>query len=569
MDQNPAPRPPQSPQSPQSPFVPASPVAPPPITRPGPVAQPAQPGSAVTSGGQQSFAASGLDEQRLRFVTRLSNGMFFVAFALMVGSAIVIGFSVWYRLRHFHEYAQLAPDWVTLFPLIGSFGSLVALILNWTANRLRKRERKRLGALFDAAEKTTQFSDLPSWMKWVKPDRTRPIATATRALTSLLLLTVVMTSAGMVLAAPPSVLLKATGGPLVGQPPRTGGGTLGSPSTITGPTHPDATPQLTEYPMPAAGEQPQDITLGPDGYPWYTTQNEDTLGHVSASGTFTEIQIPSTVKFKYLTTGPDGNLWCAGVDHYGQDATGLPTAAPAIFKVTPSRAITTYDLPVDTNNVNTYYPQQITAGPDGALWFAYQAFGLVAIGRITTSGSLQRFPLPQTQNSGVTPNIGGITAGPDGNVWFTETYILGEGDDAIARITPVGVVSVFPLPTTGDRSQGDQVGGIVTGPDGNLWFVEQHTNKVGSITPSGIINEFDVPGSQPTPVAITVANGSLWVALWQGLARVSTTDGTITEYSLSSPSNSSFTGIVASADGTLWIAEEGGSNRGQIGKVTH
>lgn len=505
--------------------------------------------------------------------------MFFVAFALLVCAATLIGFSVAYRLKHFHEYAQLAPDWVTLFPLIGSLVSLVALMLNWTANRLRKRERKRLVALFDVAEKTTQFSDLPSWMRWVKPDRSRPFATATRFLMSALLVTAVTISAGMVLAAPPSVLLKATGGPLVGQPLTTATTvTQAQPSATTGPTHPDATPQLTEYPMPVVGEEPQDITLGPDGLPWYTSQNEDTLGHMSVNGTPTEIQIPSTVKFKYLTTGPDGNLWCAGVDHYGQDATGLPTATPAIFKVTPSGAITPYDLPVATNNLNTYYPQQITAGPDGALWFVDQAFGLVEIGRITTSGSLQQFPLPQSKNSG-TESIGGITAGPDGNVWFTETFFLGRGDDAIARITPAGIVTPYPLPTTGDRSQGDQVGGIITGPDGNLWFVEQHTNKIGRITPAGKMDEINLPpmdsGGQPYSVGITVANGSLWVALDQsqfggvyGLARVMM-NGVITYYPLSSPSNSSFMGIVASADGTLWLAEDYGSNRGQIGKVTH
>ncbi|MGO9948805.1 MAG: hypothetical protein ACLPWG_18375, partial [Steroidobacteraceae bacterium] len=51
----------------------------------------------------------------------------------------------------------------------------------------------------------------------------------------------------------------------------------------------------------------------------------------------------------------------------------------------------------------------------------------------------------------------GITAGPDGNVWFTET-----GTDKIGRITTNGVISEFPLsPASGPI-------GIVLGPGQSL-----------------------------------------------------------------------------------------------------
>ena len=56
----------------------------------------------------------------------------------------------------------------------------------------------------------------------------------------------------------------------------------------------------------------------------------------------------------------------------------------------------------------------------------------------------------------------GIAAGPDGNLWFTEY-----DGDRIGRITPAGVVTEFSAGIT--RTATDRDHG---GPDGNLWFTE-------------------------------------------------------------------------------------------------
>jgi streptogramin lyase len=65
----------------------------------------------------------------------------------------------------------------------------------------------------------------------------------------------------------------------------------------------------------------------------------------------------------------------------------------------------------------------------------------------------------------------GITVGPDGALWFTE----GSGNK-IGRITPAGVITEFPIPTAGSGPVG-----ITAGPDGALWFTENGTNKIGRI----------------------------------------------------------------------------------------
>src|ERR1700730_6073061 len=68
-----------------------------------------------------------------------------------------------------------------------------------------------------------------------------------------------------------------------------------------------------------------------------------------------------------------------------------------------------------------------------------------------------------------------IAAGPDGALWFTETFA-----SRIGRITTSGVVSEFPLPTSGSGPAD-----IAAGPDGALWFTEEGVHKIGRITTSG------------------------------------------------------------------------------------
>ena len=55
-----------------------------------------------------------------------------------------------------------------------------------------------------------------------------------------------------------------------------------------------------------------------------------------------------------------------------------------------------------------------------------------------------------------------MTKGPDGNIWFTEAT-----GDSVARMTPDGVFTEFPLPTPSAAPKG-----ITAGPDGNLWLIE-------------------------------------------------------------------------------------------------
>ena len=98
------------------------------------------------------------------------------------------------------------------------------------------------------------------------------------------------------------------------------------------------------------------------------------------------------------------------------------------------------------------------SGPRRRLLGAALVFAAVAAvpGRSAAAQTIAEFPV----RAGSNPV--GITAGPDGNVWFVE-----EHGDRVGRIASGGAITEFPLPAAGSFARG-----ITSGPDGNLWFTE-------------------------------------------------------------------------------------------------
>ena len=147
-----------------------------------------------------------------------------------------------------------------------------------------------------------------------------------------------------------------------------------------------------------------------------------------------------------------------------------------------------------------------------------------------------------------------LTAGPDGNVWFTET-----GTNKIGRMTPDGqTITEFPLP--GAARDPDR---ITLGPDGNLWFTEPSFG-IGRITPTGVIAEFAAPHGAFGTIT-SGPDGNVWYTATHCFSlnpictqpdafvgRI-TPDGTITEFNLGSSSNP--WGITSGSDGNLWVAD--------------
>src|SRR4029077_15908696 len=119
------------------------------------------------------------------------------------------------------------------------------------------------------------------------------------------------------------------------------------------------------------------------------------------------------------------------------------------------------------------------------------------IGRMTTAGMVTEFAIPTPASD---PRA--INNGPDGNLWFVE-----HDAHAIGRIPPMGVGTECGIPAGGRPI------GIAAGADGNLWFIEPGaTNAVGRITPMGEVSEYPIPTANAEPSGITAGpDGNLWI----------------------------------------------------------
>jgi streptogramin lyase len=237
------------------------------------------------------------------------------------------------------------------------------------------------------------------------------------------------------------------------------------------------------------------------------------------------------------------------------------------LSINSAEAASITEYPVVDSMGLTYNPSNITAGPDGNLWFTDTSGNYV--GKITPAGIATAFAIPGPLTLGVFDQALAITTGPDGNVWFTTT------SNAIGRATPAGDITLFQI---GDDT-GAGVVGIASGPDGNLWFMEGSAN-IGRITPAGVVTEFPIPPLggdmviQPGGVRVSPSggitaggDGNLWFAGANfqqcsvdfcteitGVVGRITTSGSVTEFTL--PMDTWVpTGITKGPDGNVWFTE--------------
>jgi virginiamycin B lyase len=183
---------------------------------------------------------------------------------------------------------------------------------------------------------------------------------------------------------------------------------------------------------------------------------------------------------------------------------------------------------------------------------AVRPFGVLAfvvlklvIAASALAQSLSDFPVPTAGAS-----VAGIAAAPDRNIWFTE-----QKGDRIGRITPTGVVMEFPLAESGRF--------LPAGPEGNLWFTEGDGDRIGRITQAGAVAEFAVSAGS-LPYGITAGrDDNLWFteALGDRIGRI-TPDGVVTEFAL--PRGTTPNGIATAADGALWFVEFGTNRIGRF-----
>ena len=147
-----------------------------------------------------------------------------------------------------------------------------------------------------------------------------------------------------------------------------------------------------------------------------------------------------------LSRGADGDIWFGSVG-----ATGKITTAGVI---TGFPSITAIDFAV---------------GSDGNMWFLKPG-SPATIGETTADGRVISYPLPPTD--GMSYLLPGLRRQPVGQ--------LGTMDhpSRIVSVSPSGAMTILP-----DPAPDPDIYGLITGPDGNLWFVDGA--GIDRMTPSG------------------------------------------------------------------------------------
>jgi uncharacterized repeat protein (TIGR01451 family) len=307
--------------------------------------------------------------------------------------------------------------------------------------------------------------------------------------------------------------------------------------------------QITEFGTGiTAGSRPLGITRGADGNLWFTESSNNALGRITPGGTVTQFSLAALQANSQpfnITSGPGGLLYFTenNVGRIGRINPLAGSDAAILASLTQSAVV-----PSGTSGAE---PDDITAGPDGKLWFTENVFGTSKIGSITPDlATINEF---QTPTAGAVPKD--ITAGPDGALWFTELDA-----NQIGRITTAGTVTEFALNGSTPEASPD---GITAGPDGNLWFTED--NKIGRITTGGVFTEFPVAAGSG-PLGITAGpDGNLWFTLdnVDQIGRISPA-GVVIDYGTGITAKSEPDGIVTGPDGNLWFTEVTGNQIGRL-----
>lgn len=327
--------------------------------------------------------------------------------------------------------------------------------------------------------------------------------------------------------------------------------------------------EFTTFRLGEGGYGGNAIASGPDGNMWFTNNANNSIGRITPSGKVAYFEVPTdasltnSVGLFSIAAGPDGNMWFTGF------------YSNVVGTVTPAGRVTTYPVPIDG-----MLPLGITAGSDGNLWFTLDSAN--GIGRITPEGEIRLFstdgaPIEAQGPSSCTMCAYEITAGPQGSLWFT---LPAAG--LVGRMTTQGAVTTFRVPTATDPSPDNAVpvlGGITAGADGNLWVVQPADSKVTRMTPKGAVTDIDLPSATANPVSIAPGPGaSLWVAE-NGAGALSRIDisgakvpATVTQFAMPT-ANSLPESVALGTDGSVWFAnvvrpvDEGAGLKLQVGRV--
>ena len=192
---------------------------------------------------------------------------------------------------------------------------------------------------------------------------------------------------------------------------------------------------------------------------WFT-ETLGKVGSVTPNGAVTEYSVGAGIHPQYITA-MGGSLWFTA---FG------PGGSNDVFQMTTGGSLTQYVLPSD------WIVTDITAGPDGRVWFGSNSTALTAM---DATGSYTTYTWSGSWPNGTQPQY----IRPDA----TGALVFANRSGAIGRMTTAGAVSFTPVPSFNAAI------GLAVAPDGTIWFSEPTGNQIGML-PGGTAFPPTVPG---------------------------------------------------------------------------
>jgi virginiamycin B lyase len=189
----------------------------------------------------------------------------------------------------------------------------------------------------------------------------------------------------------------------------------------------------------------------------------------------------------------------------------------------------------------------IVEGPDGNMWVTRETVSGIA--RITPAGDVTTFPLANTAF--------GIAVGPDGNLWVSTTI----GVIKVPPANPAGATA-FTVGLTDGR-------GIVAGPDGRMWVAGAgQLVSFDPADPAGDNVSTPIAGLVPHGMSVG-SDGLLWIADGSGrvISATATPVPTITPYDIQIAAAGGAQDVAAGPNGQVAYAAPTTSPQ-TVGRIT-
>ncbi|MHC2295395.1 virginiamycin B lyase family protein [Bradyrhizobium barranii] len=147
---------------------------------------------------------------------------------------------------------------------------------------------------------------------------------------------------------------------------------------------------------------------------------------------------------------------------------------------------------------------------DETIWFTiggggFYGFEEIApqnkIAQIDETGQFVEYSTPTPDGDGSKVGVDSLVMAENGDIWFTERLT-----NRIGVLRGDGSINEHQIPTPGGYALGVDIDG-----KGNIWFAEREGNKIGFIAPGGEITEIEMPRPNSEPRTIQVdSRGLVW-----------------------------------------------------------